>query len=211
MYGIGNAGTMTTAGNLVFQGRVDGTFRAYNATTGEELWSKDLGLGITAPPVTYSIDGKQYIAVLVGFGGGVAGLGGDISAANGWAYGVHDRRLVTFSLDGETMLPQQSPAAEAQPIEMLQFEIDDEMADQGAYEYGVRCTVCHGFNAISAGMAPDLRGSPILASEEAFADIVRNGSRQVNGMPVYEHLSDEQLLQIRHYVRREAATALAAE
>ena len=55
MYGIGNAGTMTTAGNLVFQGRVDGTLRAYDATTGEELWSHDLGLGITAPPVTYSV------------------------------------------------------------------------------------------------------------------------------------------------------------
>jgi quinohemoprotein ethanol dehydrogenase len=208
MYGIGNAGTMTTAGNLVFQGRVDGTLRAYDATTGEELWSHDLGLGITAPPVTYSVDGKQYVALLVGWGGGVAGLGGDISTANGWAYGVHERRLVAFSLDGDAALPPQPPAAEAQPIEMLQFEIDDAMADQGAYEYGVRCTVCHGFNAIGAGMAPDLRGSPILASADAFADVVRNGSRQVNGMPVYEHLSDDQLLAIRHYVRREAEKAL---
>ena len=59
-----------------------------------------------------------------------------------------------------------------------------------------------------AGMAPDLRGSPILASAEAFAEVVRNGSRQVNGMPVFEHLSDEQLLAIRHYVRREAERAL---
>ena len=209
MYGIGNAGTMTTAGNLVFQGRVDGTLRAYNATTGEELWSHDLGLGITAPPVTYAVDGKQYIALLVGWGGGVAGLGGDMSTANGWAYGVHDRRLVAFSLEGDAVLPPQPPPAEARPIEMLQFEIDDAMADQGAYEYGVRCTVCHGFNAVGAGMAPDLRASPILASEEAFADVVRIGSRQVNGMPVYEHLSDEQLLAIRHYVRREADKALA--
>ena len=102
----------------------------------------------------------------------------------------------------------QPPAAEAQPIEMLQFEIDNAMADQGAYEYGVRCTVCHGFNAISAGMAPDLRASPILASEEAFAEVVRNGSLQVNGMPVFEHLSDDQLSAIRHYVRREAEKAI---
>ncbi|MDJ0905774.1 MAG: PQQ-dependent dehydrogenase, methanol/ethanol family [Woeseiaceae bacterium] len=208
MYGIGNAGTMTTAGNLVLQGRVDGTLRAYNATTGEELWSQDLGLGISAPPVTYSVDGRQYIAVLVGWGGGAAGLGGDISTANGWAYGVHDRRLVAFSLDGETTLPAQPPAAEAQPIEMLQFEIDAAMADQGAYEYGVRCTVCHGWNAISAGMAPDLRASPILASQEAFASVVRDGSLQVNGMPIFEHLSDDELLAIRHYVRREAEKAI---
>jgi quinohemoprotein ethanol dehydrogenase len=209
MYGLGNAGTMTTAGNLVFQGRVDGTLRAYNAATGAELWSHDVGLGISAPPVTYSVDGRQYIALLVGYGGGVAGLGGDISVANGWAYGVHDRRLVAFSLDGETALPEQPPAAEAQPIEMLQFEIDAAMADQGANEYGERCGGCHGIEAISPGMAPDLRASPILASAEAFADIVRNGGRQMNGMPVYEHLSDDQLLAIRHYVRREAERGMS--
>ena len=83
---------------------------------------------ITAPPVTYSVDGKQYVALLVGYGGGIAGLGGDISVSNGWAYGVHDRRLVAFSLEGEVDLPEQPPAAEAQPIEMLQFEIDDALA-----------------------------------------------------------------------------------
>ena len=122
---------------------------------------------------------------------------------------MHDRRLVAFALNGEIALPEQPPAAEAQPIEMLQFEIDDAMADQGAYEYGVRCTACHGWNAVSAGLAPDLRGSPILASAEAFADVVRNGSRQVNGMPVFDHLSDEQLLAIRHFVRREAERAMS--
>ena len=63
MYGVGNAGTMTTAGNLVYQGRVDGTLRAYNATTGEELWQYDAGLGISAPPVTYSIDDKQLLMI----------------------------------------------------------------------------------------------------------------------------------------------------
>jgi quinohemoprotein ethanol dehydrogenase len=91
---------------------------------------------------------------------------------------------------------------------MPQFEIDDQLADQGASEYGERCTVCHGFSAISPGMAPDLRASPIIASAAAFADVVRNGSRQANGMPVYVHLDDEQLLMIRHYLRREADRAL---
>ena len=199
---------MTTAGNLVFQGRVDGTLRAYDATTGEEIWSYDAGLGISAPPVTYSVDGKQYIAVLVGYGGGVAGLGGDISVANGWAYGVHTRRLVAFSLDGDTALPPQPPAAAAQPIEMLQFEIDPVLAEEGAGEFG-RCLACHGFDAISPGMAPDLRASALVGSAEAFAEVVRNGALQENGMPVFEHLSDEQLLRLRHYLRREAEKALA--
>jgi len=211
MYGLGNAGTMTTAGNLVFQGRVDGSFVAYNATTGDELWRFDLGLGISAPPVTYSVDGKQYVALLVGWGGGAAGVGGDISVANGWAYGVHERRLVAFSLDGARQLPPQPAPVERQPIAMPTFEvIDAELAEEGAAEYG-RCLNCHGFDAISPGMAPDLRASAIIASAEAFADIVRGGSLQENGMPVFRHLDDEQLLKIRHYVRREAERALGAQ
>ena len=59
-------GLMTTAGNLVFMGNIDGTFAAYDAKTMQELWSVNLGTGINAPPVTYSVNGKQYVAVLVG-------------------------------------------------------------------------------------------------------------------------------------------------
>ena len=59
-------------------------------------------------------------------------------------------------------------------------------------------------------MAPDLRASAVLASEEAFADVVRGGSRMKNGMPRYAHLSDEQLLALRHYLRREAEKALGS-
>jgi len=91
---------------------------------------------------------------------------------------------------------------------MPQFEIIDEIAEQGATEYGIRCLGCHGFDAISPGMAPDLRASGILASSEAFANVVRGGSRQMNGMPVFEHLTDSQLTAIRHYVRQQADVAL---
>jgi len=60
------AGALATAGNLVFLGRVDGTFAAYDARTLKELWSFNAGSGINAPPVTYAVNGKQYVAVLVG-------------------------------------------------------------------------------------------------------------------------------------------------
>ena len=66
-------GTLTTAGNLVFHGRDTGDLFAYRADTGEPLWSYDLGLGISAPPITYAVDGKQYVALLVGWGGGGPG------------------------------------------------------------------------------------------------------------------------------------------
>jgi alcohol dehydrogenase (cytochrome c) len=59
-------GIMATAGNLVFAGHLDGTFSAYDAKTLQEVWSVNLGTGINAPPITYSVNGKQYVAVLVG-------------------------------------------------------------------------------------------------------------------------------------------------
>ncbi len=98
----------------------------------------------------------------------------------------------------------------AQPIAMPQFEGIDEIAEQGATEYGARCMACHGFDAISPGMAADLRASAILASSEAFAGVVRGGSRQMNAMPVFEHLTDSQLTAIWHYVRHQADVALKA-
>lgn len=205
--GMSNSGTMTTAGNLVFQGRVDGTLVAHDATTGEVRWTFDAGLGITAPPVTYAVNDKQYVAILVGWGGGAAGIGSNAAVANGWAYGAQTRRLIAFSLDGNREVPSQVPPGAEQPLSMPQFELDEELSAQGAAEFG-RCVSCHGFGALSPGMAPDLRASPILASSEAFADVVRNGGRMANGMPAYRHLSDEQLLKIRHYVRQQAESAL---
>ena len=60
------SGALATAGNLVFIGHVDGTLSAHDAKTLKEVWSFNVGTGINAPPVTYSVNGKQYIAVLVG-------------------------------------------------------------------------------------------------------------------------------------------------
>ena len=57
---------MTTAGNLVFIGHADGSLTAHDAKTLEEVWSHNTGSGINAPPITYSVNGKQYVAVLVG-------------------------------------------------------------------------------------------------------------------------------------------------
>jgi alcohol dehydrogenase (cytochrome c) len=60
------AGVLATAGNVVFLGQYDGTFAAYDAKTLNEMWSFNVGSPIQAPPVSYSVNGKQYIAVLVG-------------------------------------------------------------------------------------------------------------------------------------------------
>ncbi len=61
-----NGGTLSTAGNLVFAGNLHGEFRAIDAKSGKILWHKNLGSGIGAGPITYTIGGKQYVAVVVG-------------------------------------------------------------------------------------------------------------------------------------------------
>ena len=208
--GMWNGGTLTTAGDLVFQGGANGNLVAYHAESGEALWTFDLGLGISAPPITYSVDGRQYVALLVGWGGAAAGLGGSASAAHGWAYGVHPRRLVAFSLDGDAELPALPPPAVPVPLRADDFDVDTGLAEQGATTYGGRCTACHGDDAIAGGMAPDLRASRVVLSASAFARVVRDGSRAVQGMPAYPDFPDDQLATLRHYVRERAELDTAA-
>ena len=201
-----NPGTVTTAGNLVFQGRVDGTFAAYRADDGEELWSMKLGLGISAPPITYSVGDRQYVALLVGWGNS-DGVTGESTAGLGWAYGLQTRILVAFSLDGGATLPRQPDPQPAVPI-AADFEVDPLLAGNGVAVFA-GCMACHGISAIGGGLAPDLRASEVVLSEGAFAGIVRNG-RAERGMPAYAALSDEELLAMRHYIRQQAELALVA-
>jgi quinohemoprotein ethanol dehydrogenase len=204
--GVYNPGTMTTAGNLVFQGRVDGLFVAYRADTGEELWRYDLGLGILAPPITYAVNGRQYVALLVGFGSLMAR--GDEAAALGWAYGVHMRRLVAFSLEGSATLPAQPPPHVVRPID-IPFEIDRSLLVRGATVYGQQCSLCHGAGAVAGGLTPDLRASALVADLEDFASVVRDGTRAVNGMPAYADITLDELVALQHYIRNRAVTDLA--
>ena len=204
------SGTLATGGGLVFQGEADGLMKAYDASTGELLWSYDLGLGISAPPITYALDGQQYVSVLVGFGGGYAGRITPGGEGLGWAYGVHTRRLVTFSLKGEIVLPAQPEPYFSEPLLEPDFAVNQTLADEGAglfLQHG--CYACHGVDAVAGGMAPDLRGSAFLLSEMApmLSLVVRDGARLDRGMPGYPEMTDAQLAAMRHYIRREAHAA----
>jgi len=202
-----NPGTLVTAGDLVFQGRADGELVAYHAATGEILWRQAVGLGISAPPITYSIEGRQYVALLVGWGSFFAALGGEDAAELGWQYGRHERRLVAFSLEGEKSLPALPPPEAPVPLAGADFELDHGQAEVGADVYG-QCAACHGFDLVSGGLAPDLRASKLVLSSEAFSGVVRGGARRDLGMPSYEGLSDAQLDALRHYIREQARLAL---
>ena len=205
-----NPGTMTTAGNLVFAGRADGKFVAYHAVSGEVLWTLDLGVGISAPPVTYAVDGKQYVSLLVGWGG--AGLiAGSLAAQHGWKYKAHPRRLYTFALDGTGKVPPSPPPAFAVPVDPPDFVIDEAQAESGRQLYAQSCFLCHGGGAVSGGNAPDLRESPVVLTREAFAAVVVDGAQRMQGMPRFTHFGSAELDSLTHYIRKMARTAAAEQ
>ena len=194
-YGIvSNGGTLTTAGNLVFQGIGDGHLMAYAADHGEKLWQVDLGVGILAAPMTYMLDGKQYLSVLVGWGG-MNGLVGPNYSGEYKAEG----RLWTFALDGERdfapVLGMPLPA-----LTEIGFDDSPALLKRGAEEYSVRCLLCHGIEAASSGVIADLR----YASEGTFAifhEIVRKGAYTSMGMPnLGEFVSEEDAEAIKNYI-----------
>jgi quinohemoprotein ethanol dehydrogenase len=101
--GIGG-GTVTTAGNLVFQTVNDGRLLAYSADRGEKLLELQTGLRSgMGPPITYQIDGRQYLALMGGVGAAAAGTAGPGNAATPFS-----PKLLTFVLDGKTPLPSAS-------------------------------------------------------------------------------------------------------
>lgn len=203
--GIWNPGTLTTAGNLVFQGRADGEFVAYRADSGDVLWQENLGSGISAPPITYEVDGTQYVSILVGWGGTGASMVGSIAAQHGWAYKAQMRRVYTFALNGARAMPDSNPPLIPTPLAAPDFTVDAALADKGSWLFKESCMMCHGSGAVSGGYAPDLRASPLVLSAEAFKGVVVGGALRRNGMPDFAEFSDEQLASLRHFIRSAAA------
>jgi quinohemoprotein ethanol dehydrogenase len=110
---IEGGGVLATGGNVVFQGRADGVLAAYRATDGQQLWAFEAGTGIMAPPVTYAVDGVQYVSVMAGWGGfaGLFNFPGTGPVKPGFG------RILTFTLGGAAtpesprLRPQRSPGA----------------------------------------------------------------------------------------------------
>jgi alcohol dehydrogenase (cytochrome c) len=72
-------GVLTTGGNLVFWGTPEGLLKAADAKTGKVVWEFQTGSGVVAPPVSWEMDGEQYISVVSGWGGAVPLWGGDVA------------------------------------------------------------------------------------------------------------------------------------
>ena len=205
---IANGGTMATAGGLVFQGTADGAFTAYDALSGQQLWRFDAGLGIVSPPISYAIKGHQYVSVLVGYGGSNM-IGGDFVDA-GWKYGAQPRRMLTFRLDGKAKLPPTAPPDRTvHAVDDPAIAIDEADIAPGRYVFTMRCAMCHGLDAVSAGApAPDLRESAVAMNREAFRQVVAEGASLPHGMPRFEMLGADELRQLHAYIRAMTREAL---
>jgi len=198
-----NAGVLATAGDLVFQGSAEGEFVAYNAKDGTKVWSYKTNNGIIAAPSTYSIDGEQYVALMVGYGGAAP------LAAN---FSLPDRprlpgRLIVFKLGGTGKVPEQ-PLPEKMKIDLTGVTSKGSVTE-GFALYHANCAVCHGAS-VSGTYLPDLKTSPMLLSAENWKSVVIDGARQPMGMISFkEYLTNDQAESIRAYVLSESVKAKA--
>ncbi len=203
--GTKNGATMTTAGNLVFQGTVTGQLVAYAANSGRQLWSFDAQTGVQAQPISYEVDGRQYVTVLSGWRYGTAGGPG-----LGWDYALQKRRVLTFALDGTARLP----AKDDTPLPFQDdpaFVVDEGAAGRGADQFAKRCAICHGAGLNAGGTAPDLRKAAAPMSAEGFSAVLHDGALVENGMPRFQELTPAEIAELRAYIRREARAALKGE
>jgi alcohol dehydrogenase (cytochrome c)/quinohemoprotein ethanol dehydrogenase len=196
-----NGGVLSTAGNLVFQGTADEEMVAYNATTGDRVWSANTQTGVLAPPISYTVDGEQYIAVVAGWGAVSANFTGLVLNADGTKRNIS--RILAFKVGGNATLPPkpEMPARISPPGE---FGSEEQLTAGGGL-YMRYCAVCHGVAVISGGVLPDLRHTAMTSSAEAFQSIVLEGAYLDKGMASFaEVLSPEDAEAVRAYIVMEA-------
>jgi alcohol dehydrogenase (cytochrome c)/quinohemoprotein ethanol dehydrogenase len=204
-----NGGTLATAGNLVFHGTGMGTFSAYQADAGKQLWTVETHTGILAPPMTYEIDGEQYVAVEIGWGGAFGLAAGEL------ARDTHVKgnapRVLAFKLDGKETMP---PGEEvpARPLQTPPGLPKPQAVAQGKILYSRSCGTCHGDSAVSGGVLPDLRYSPALADAKLWQSIVHDGALKERGMAAFAiDLTADDIELIRGYVIHRAYQQAALE
>jgi PQQ-dependent dehydrogenase (methanol/ethanol family) len=192
-----NGGILSTAGDLVFQGTWDGKFAAYDAYDGEKLWQYQSDSAVLAGPMTFELDGEQYIAVAQGSGGTVMITVGDEVMRKK----TNHNRLLVFKkgdFGQKMMLANNEPAA----INPLGYEVNTDpiVIAKGESLYHNNCGSCHGINALSNYVVPDLRHMSEKTHDE-FASIVLGGTRTHKGMiGFYETLSLDDVDAIHTYL-----------
>ena len=182
-----NGGVLSTAGNLVFQGQGNGEFTAYAADSGKKLWSIDTGSAIESVPVTYSVNGEQYILLPVGWGSGSRLF------APAWTMATPrskrgPSRLLAFKLGGSVPFPTPSVVVPPVPPPPRQTASDETIREGKRLYATFYCEGCHspeldGSGAwVLNGAVPDLRYAPPEVHQQWYA-IVLAGTHWDQGMP----------------------------
>ena len=189
-----NGGTLTTAGNLVFQGTADGRFIAYNASNGEVLWQTPVGSGVVAAPATWEMDGEQYVTIAVGWGG---------------VYGMMQRatertgpgRVYTFNVGGTAQMPEIVTTDRTELVAGVPY--DPEQIDEGLAHYVSNCLFCHGVPGVNnGGNIPNLGYSAPEVLTASMNAIVLGGALIDGGMPSFEdQLTEEDVQEIVAFIQ----------
>ncbi len=191
-----NGGVLTTAGNLVFQGTADGRFVAYNAQNGEKIWESPTGTGVIAAPITYELNGNQYVSIAAGWGG-IIGLNATFSEKQTTG------KVYTFKLNGKAKLPDFPKPAPKTLVSGVSYKIKDATDVQyGAKLYLNYCIICHGMPASNeGGRIPNLGYS--------HKDVIQNlnvyvleGALSKRGMPNFKsRLTEEDVEKIKAFIQ----------
>jgi alcohol dehydrogenase (cytochrome c)/quinohemoprotein ethanol dehydrogenase len=184
--GSASTGVLTTAGNLLFQGTSGQKLSAFRADTGDLIWSTPTQGNVVPGPVSYSIDGVQYIAAIS-------------SASTGFMAATGTNHLLVYKLGGKVSLPPAPPQV-AQVLNPPENFGDDAQRKHGQETYERSCTGCHEGGRMFTGY-PDLNYTTALNNPPLFKAIVYDGALRENGMmPFNKSLSAEDVEAIRSYL-----------
>ena len=203
-----NGGVLATAGDLVFQGSVDGWLRGFDARTGEIVWKFDAKAPIMGAPISYRVNGRQYISVLTGLGmnqpaAAPAVMKPGLQERYGLDPEAQARRLLTFVLGGTGALPERVAPGPAVMVDA--GKLDAKAVEAGMWAYASHCATCHGSLVVGVTQAPDLRRSPMVLDTEAFRQVVKGGALAPLGMPGFGEFPGDKLENLRQYILSEAA------
>jgi alcohol dehydrogenase (cytochrome c)/quinohemoprotein ethanol dehydrogenase len=199
--GSWNGGVLATAGNLVFQGVGGEGLAAFDARDGRRLWQSDTWLDILGGPISYTLDGEQYIAAAAGFGSSMHLTSSALLPRIGAPV---PGGLFVWKLDGKAPLPERTQRPRVAPPP--DTGTDTQVA-HGAALYARYCMQCHGAGAVAGGAMPDLRHSPYLSEAALFRRPPLDGLLAARGMPSFaQTLKTADADAIRHYIIRMAHT-----
>jgi quinohemoprotein ethanol dehydrogenase len=188
-----NGGTLTTAGNLVFQGTADGRFIAYNAATGEKLWETPTGTGVVAAASTYLIDGKQYVSVAVGWGG-VFGISQRVTELQS------PGTVYTFAVDGTAPLPAFVKYQTEGLLAGVSYDPKD--VPEGTAIYVAACVTCHGVPGVDKGGNVKNLGYVSKDTITNLKDFVFKGPFRDQGMPDFTgKLTEADVVKVQAFIQ----------